>query len=108
MDDVEFVALDIPGSNNNLVATDSQCTKKSNRTQANCDAATAEYQARNVQYIAWLKEVFAEVRDNHYAGVAIVIQADVFFPFELSDGGIRTTSCPVWTPITVMRTLSMP
>ena len=46
-DDVEFVALHVPGSNNNLVASDSQCTKKSDRTQEDCDAATAEYQARN-------------------------------------------------------------
>lgn len=58
---VEFVALHIPGSNNNLVVTDDQCFKNSNRTQADCDAATAEYQARNVQNIAWLKEAFAEV-----------------------------------------------
>ena len=94
MSNVEFVALHIPGSNNNLVATDSQCTKKSNRTQADCDAATAEYQARNVQDIAWLKEAFAEARDNHYAGIAIVIQADVFFPFELSDGGYQDDFLP--------------
>jgi len=94
MDNVEFVALHIPGSNNNLVATDSQCTKKSNRTQADCDAATAEYQARNVQNIAWLKEAFAAARENHYAGIAIVIQADVFFPFELSDGGYQDNFLP--------------
>jgi hypothetical protein len=42
---VEFVALHIPGSNNNLVATDKQCFNKSDRTQADCDAATAEYLA---------------------------------------------------------------
>jgi hypothetical protein len=94
MNNVEFVALHIPGSNNNLVATASQCTKKSNRTQADCDAATAEYQARNAQNIAWLKEAFAEARDNHYAGIAIVIQADVFFPFELSDGGYQDDFLP--------------
>ena len=86
---VEFVALHIPGSNNNLVVTDSQCTKKSNRTQADCDAATAEYQARNVQNIAWLKESFAQAKDKNYAGVLVAIQADIFFPFELSDGGYQ-------------------
>ena len=91
---VEFVALHIPGSNNNLVATESQCTKKSNRTQADCDAATAEYQARNVQNIAWLKDSFAKARANHYAGVLIAIQADVFFPFELSDGGYQEEFLP--------------
>lgn len=91
---VEFVALHISGSNNNLVVTDKQCTKKSNRTQADCDAATAEYQARNIQNIAWLKKSFAEAKTNHYAGILITIQADVFFPFELSDGGYQDNFLP--------------
>jgi hypothetical protein len=96
-DHVEFVALHIPGSNNNLVATDKQCFNKSNRTQADCDAATAEYQARNVQNIAWLKESFAEARERGYAGILIDIQADIFFPFELSDGGYAADFLPSLT-----------
>ena len=94
MNNVEFVALHIPGSNNNLVVTDKQCTKKSNRTQADCDAATAEYQARNSKNIAWLKSAFAEARAKHYAGILITIQADIFFPFELSDGGYQEAFLP--------------
>jgi len=94
MDNVEFVALHIPGSNNNLVATDDQCFKKSNRTQADCDAATAEYQARNIENIAWLKAAFAEANANHYAGILIDIQADIFFPIELSDGGYQEKFLP--------------
>lgn len=91
---VEFVALHIPGSNNNLVVTDKQCTKKSNRTPADCAAATAEYQARNSKNIAWLKESFARARARHNAGILIAIQADVFFPFELSDGGYQDDFLP--------------
>lgn len=91
---VEFVALHIPGSNNNLVVTEKQCTKKSNRTQADCDAATAEFRARNVKDIAWLEASFSEARREHYAGIVITIQADVFFPFELSDGGYRDDFLP--------------
>ncbi len=91
---VGFVALHIPGSNNNLVVTKKQCTKKSNRTQADCDAATAEFRARNVKDIAWLEESFSEARREHYAGIVITIQADVFFPFELSDGGYRDDFLP--------------
>jgi hypothetical protein len=91
---VEFVALHIPGSNNNLVVTDDQCFKNSNRTQADCDAAAAEYQARNVQNIAWLKEAFAEANSEKYAGVLIAIQADIYFPFELSGGGYREGFLP--------------
>lgn len=94
MNNVEFVALHIPGSNNNLVVTEKQCTKKSDRTQADCDAASAEYQARNMQNIAWLKEAFAKAKENHYAGVLVAIQADIFFPFELSDGGYQEEFLP--------------
>jgi hypothetical protein len=94
MNNVEFVALHIPGSNNNLVVTDKQCFKKSNRTQADCDAATAEYHARNVQNVAWLQDAFQEARDHNYAGILIAIQADVYFPFELSDGGYQDDFLP--------------
>ncbi len=49
---VEFVALHIPGSNSNLVVTDKQSFNKSNRTWVDCNAATAEYLARNIENIA--------------------------------------------------------
>jgi hypothetical protein len=91
---VEFVALHIPGSNNNLVATDKQCTSKSERTPDDCAAATAEYQARNIENLAWLKDAFAKARASHYAGILIAIQADIFFPFELSDGGYQDDFLP--------------
>jgi hypothetical protein len=91
---VEFVAVNVPGSNNNLVATDRQCFKKSSRTQADCAAATAEYQARNVQNVAWLRDSFAKARTGHYAGILIDIQADMYFPVELSDGGYTDNFLP--------------
>ncbi|MGY6274551.1 hypothetical protein [Methylomonas sp. MgM2] len=84
---VQFVALHVVGSNNNLVVTDKQCTNKSERSAAECEAATAEYQARNQANLDWLKDSFAKAREEHNAGMAIIIQADVYFPFELSDGG---------------------
>jgi hypothetical protein len=86
--EVEFVAVHIPGSNNNFVATEKQCTSKSDRGNipGACEAATAEYRARNEQNLVWLKESFAEARDRRYAGIVIAIQADMYFPFELSDG----------------------
>lgn len=93
-DGVEFVALHVIGSNNNFVATDKQCTKKSNRTAEDCAAATTEYRARNVANIAWLQEAFEEARTEHYAGIAIVIQADIYAPFELSDGGYQDVFLP--------------
>jgi hypothetical protein len=97
---VEFVALHIPGSNNNLVASESQCIKKTGRAGRQwdsvnnmpldeCAAASEEYQARNQMNIEWLRDSFANARARNLAGVLIVIQADVFFPFELSDGGYQ-------------------
>lgn len=86
---VEFVALHVPGSNNNLVATAKQCTNKSLRDQTACDAATAEYQMRNEQNIAWLNDSFAKAREDKNAGIVILIQADIYFPFEMSDGGYQ-------------------
>ena len=108
---VEFVALHIPGSNNNLVASEKECTKKSNRgawdsaTNAPvpgtaCAAASAEYAARNAKNLEWLHDAFAEARNNHYAGVLIAIQADIFFPFELSDGGFQADFLPSLDPAT--------
>ncbi|MGR8932274.1 MAG: hypothetical protein ACU836_16720 [Gammaproteobacteria bacterium] len=84
---VEFVALHVVGSNNNQVVTDKQCTSKSDRTQAACDAATLEYQMRNQKNVEWLKDSFAKAREEQNAGIAIIIQADIYFPFEMSDGG---------------------
>lgn len=94
MNNVEFVALHVPGSNNNLVVTDNQCYKKSNRTWDDCNAASEEYRLRNAQNVAWLRDSFRKARDNGYAGVLVVIQADVYFPFELSDGGYADDLLP--------------
>ena len=97
---VEFVALNVIGSNNNLVVTDSQCTKKSNRTPADCAAATEEYEARNPMNIAWLKESFDVARKKHLAGIVILIQADIYAPIEVADGGYADNFLPTLDPAT--------
>ncbi len=91
---VGFVALSIPGSNNNFVATLKQCQKDSNRSIEDCERANAEYRARNVRNITWLKASFEEARLKRYSGVVILIQADIFFPYELSDGGFKEDFLP--------------
>lgn len=108
---VEFVALHIPGSNNNLVASEKECTKKTGREGRKWDSvnnapleecadATAEYQARNAMNLDWLHNAFDEARTNNYAGVLIAIQADIYFPFELSDGGYEEDFLPSLDPAT--------
>jgi hypothetical protein len=104
-DNVEFVALHIPGSNNNLVATEKECINKSNRGAWDadnnapvpgtaCAAATAEYEARNKANLKWLHEAFVEANAHKYAGILIDIQDDIFFPVELSDGGFQSDFLP--------------
>ena len=94
---VMFVSLSIPGSNNNLVATEKQCRKESKRKAEDCKAATQEYQARNAANIQWLETAFAEARANKHQGLVVLIQADIFFPFELSDGGFEDDFIPSLT-----------
>lgn len=84
--DIMFVALHIPGSNNNFVSTKHLCTKHSKRTQADCDLQSKEYEARNPKNIEWLKSSFEKAKKEKLAGVVISIQADIYFPFEMSDG----------------------
>lgn len=91
---VVFVALSIPGSNNNFVATQKQCKKASQRSSEDCERANAEFKARNTRNVAWLKATFEEARRHKYAGVVVLIQADIFFPHELSDGGFKNDFLP--------------
>lgn len=95
---VEFVAINVIGSNNNFAVTDHECHKKSNRTQTDCDAAIAEYRARNKANLAWLKSSFALARQNHYAGILIAIQADMFGGIDVADGNYNDVFLPTLDP----------
>ncbi|MBE9608109.1 hypothetical protein [Chitinilyticum piscinae] len=76
---VVFAHFNIPGSNNNMVLDDKDCSKKSARTPADCAADNAEYQERDATNIAWLKESFAKARSQHARGIVLVFQADPGF-----------------------------
>jgi hypothetical protein len=93
-DNVMFIALHVVGSNNNMVATDKQCHKKSKRTAEDCAKATDEYKERNAANIKWLKESFDIARKEKLAGVVIVAHADIYFPYELSDHGYQEKFLP--------------
>jgi hypothetical protein len=76
--DVVFLGLNIPGSNNNKVGT--EClSAKSVRTQLDCDADNAEYQARDAANISWLHDSFALAKSRGLRGLMVVIQADMSF-----------------------------
>jgi hypothetical protein len=78
---VVFLGLNIPGSNNNKVGPTACLSSKSVRTQADCDADNAEYQARDAANRQWLHESFELAKSRGLKGLMLVIQADMGFDF---------------------------
>ena len=74
-----FVTLNVPGSNNNKVNGDKDCTKKSARTPEQCAADNAEYAERDAANISWLKDTFAMAKKDGDKGVMVVLQGDLGF-----------------------------
>lgn len=91
---VMFVALNVVGSNNNLVITEKQCSKKSNRTKKDCDMATKEYKERNEANIKWLNESFEIAKKKQLSGIVIVSHANMYYPFNLVDDGYNKKFLP--------------
>lgn len=76
---VVFVGINMPGSNNNLVLNAKECTAKSARKAAQCDAANAEYLERDAANVSWLAASFAQAKANNALGLVLVVQADPGF-----------------------------
>ncbi len=76
---IMFVGLNIPGSNNNKVMDEKDCSSKSARTAAQCDADNAEYAERDAANIAWMHEAFEKAKAEKAIGVMLVFQADPGF-----------------------------
>ncbi len=76
---VVFVGLNVPGSNNNRVHDEEECTKKSDRTAAQCEADNAEYAERDAKNLEWMRQSFAMAKLRNAAGVMITIQGDPGF-----------------------------
>ena len=74
-----FVGLNVPGSNNNKVNSDAECTADSARTPADCAADNAEYAARTRADIDWVRRAFTEARATRSRAVMIIMQADPGF-----------------------------
>ncbi|MEN9903583.1 MAG: hypothetical protein RLZZ555_148 [Pseudomonadota bacterium] len=77
--DIEFLTLNLPGSNNNLVLDAKECSNKSVRTPSQCEAANAEHAERDAANIAWLREGFAKASASKARGIVVVMQADPGF-----------------------------
>ncbi|OYU46842.1 MAG: hypothetical protein CFE44_00075 [Burkholderiales bacterium PBB4] len=76
---VLFAGFNIPGSNNNVILNAKECSNKSARTPAQCDASNAEYLERDAANLAWLEQSFAIAKARGARGVVIAFQADPGF-----------------------------
>lgn len=78
-DGISFVQVNVPGSNNNRVLDEKDCSAKSARSAADCEADNAEYATRNVAVNRWIEASFAQARQRQDKGVVLVLQADPGF-----------------------------
>lgn len=76
---IMFVNVNMPGSNNNLVLSDKDCTKKSARTPTDCEASNAEYKARDEANTEWLRSAFTIAQRTRQAGLVLTFQGDPGF-----------------------------
>ena len=83
---IVFATLNIPGSNNNRILNESECTFKSVRTAANCDAANAEYVERNAANVSWMHQAFKSAKGQKARGLVLVFQADPGFDLPETEG----------------------
>ena len=91
-DDAVFVTLNVPGSNNNKVNSEKECTDRSARTPADCAAGNAEYQARNAAAIDWLRQGFTRAKGRAAKGIMVVIQGNPGFDVPDTPANERTAA----------------
>ena len=83
---IVFATLNMPGSNNNRILNELECTYKSVRTAADCDTANAEYQERDAANIAWMQQAFRLAKAKKARGLVLVFQADPGFDLPETEG----------------------
>ena len=83
---VVFAGFNVPGSNNNVIQNAKECTHKSARTTAQCDASNAEFLERDAANVAWLEQTFQIARDQQARGMVVVFQADPGFDLPETEG----------------------
>ncbi|MBI1243367.1 MAG: hypothetical protein GC202_00030 [Alphaproteobacteria bacterium] len=76
---IVFVGLNIPGSNNNRILGEKDCSNKSARTPAQCEADNAEYLERDAANVEWMRKSFEMASAAKAHGIVLVLQADPGF-----------------------------
>jgi hypothetical protein len=77
--DIVFVTLNMPGSNNNKILNEKDCTNKSARTASQCEAANAEYLERDGANVRWMQQAFTAAKTSKARGLVMVFQGDPGF-----------------------------
>ena len=83
---IVFATLNVPGSNNNKILDEKDCTQKSARTAAQCEASNAEYLERDAANVRWMQEAFSQAKAGKARGIVLVIQADPGFDLPETEG----------------------
>jgi hypothetical protein len=83
---IVFVTLNMPGSNNNHVLDDKECTSRSARTLAQCETTNAEYMERDAANVRWLQQAFQAAKSGKARGLVMVMQADPGFDLPETEG----------------------
>lgn len=83
---VLFVSLNIPGSNNNKILDEKDCTNKSARTPLQCEQGNAEYATRDAANINWMKSSFQKAKDEKSRGILLAFQGDPGFDLPETEG----------------------
>jgi len=76
---IVFATLNMPGSNNNRILNELECTYKSVRSAADCDTANAEFQERDAANVEWMRQAFSSAKAHQARGLVLVFQADPGF-----------------------------
>ena len=91
---VTFIALNIPGSDNNFSL---------GGKEGPAGEAQAEYAARNAANLSWIRQGFASARSHGSSGVAIFIQADMWDPSAASLTHYDDTKAELFRETTTFR-----
>jgi hypothetical protein len=83
---IVFAGLNIPGSNNNKILDEKECTQKSVRTAAQCDTSNAEYLERDAANVRWMQQAFKAAKAQKARGLVLVFQADPGFDLPETEG----------------------
>ncbi len=76
---IVFATFNVPGSNNNKILDEKDCSNKSARTAAQCEASNAEYAERDAANLQWLQQAFQNAKGQKARGLVVVFQGDPGF-----------------------------